>query len=75
MNSPDIRSEFSYDQFVNLSHSECVELMMKPGGPYKYPYEKTKQQYSYEKSICRETYYLSIIIFLYYCNGYSRRRR
>ena len=46
MNSPDIRSEFSYDQFVNLSHSECVELMMKPGGPSKYPYEKTKQQYS-----------------------------
>lgn len=46
MNSPDIRSEFSYDQFVNLSHSECVELIMKPGGPSKYPYEKTKQQYS-----------------------------
>ena len=46
MNSPDMRSEFSYDQFVNFSHSECVDLMLKPGGPSKYPYDKTKQHYS-----------------------------
>jgi len=46
-NGPEMRNDrFSYDQFVNLKFEECVDLMLKPGGPSKYPYDKTRQQYS-----------------------------
>lgn len=39
-------SEYSYDQFVNMSFDDLVDINEKQGGPTRYPYDKTKQQYS-----------------------------
>ena len=53
MNSPDLRSEFNYDQFVNLSYADCCKLMFSKGGPKMAAMEQelllTQQQSTTEK--------------------------